>query len=191
MIYKKYMPHSYLQVLLVCLVFASCRTEIPEKEDEKDKFVKAYIEKYHHIAKAEMQVSGIPASIKLAQGILESKSGNSELTVKANNHFGIKCGKKWKGKKYQILSDEWDRKKNKMISRKGCFRVYPTVEACYSAHSEILKQKRYKKLFEIDRRDYKNWALGIQKLGYATDPKYAKKIISLIEKFKLYEFDVD
>ena len=185
------MPNSYLQVFLFCLVLASCRTDIPDKDSDKDKLVKAYVEKYKHIAKAEMLVSGIPASIKLAQGILESKSGNSELTIKANNHFGIKCGKQWKGKKYQILSDEWDRRKNKMIARKGCFRVYPSVEACYSAHSEILKHKRYKNLFDIDRRDYKNWALGIQKLGYATDPKYAKKIISLIERFKLYELDVD
>jgi hypothetical protein len=85
----------------------------------------------------------------------------------------------------------WNNKeiRNKMILKKGCFRAYPNAELCFAAHSELLKHKRYEQLFTLDKRDYKNWALGLQKLGYATDPDYAKKIIVLIERYRLNEFD--
>jgi flagellum-specific peptidoglycan hydrolase FlgJ len=183
------MPKSIL--LLLLFYFYGCKNEKVEVQSLKDQQVYEYIQKYRFSAKAEQTKSGIPISIKLAQGILESKSGRSELARKAKNHFGIKCGKNWKGSSYTILSDEWNRTKNRMIARKGCFRAYTTVDECYSAHSNLLKHKRYKKLFDLDRRDYKNWALGLQKLGYATDPDYAKKIILIIEKYHLYELDRD
>jgi len=180
-----------LLCLMLLFSFFACKNEKVETLSEKERPVMEYIRKYRLLAKTEMIKSGIPISIKLAQGILESKSGSSELARKANNHFGIKCGKNWKGKSYAILTDEWDPKKSRMISRKGCFRAYPTVDDCYNAHSNLLKHKRYKKLFELGPGDYKNWALGLQKLGYATDPDYAKKIILLIERYRLYELDKD
>ena len=183
------MPKTMLLLLLFC--FYGCKNEKVEVLSLKEQQIYEYIQKYRFAAKAEQTKSGIPTSIKLAQGILESKSGRSELARKANNHFGIKCGKNWKGGSYTILSDEWDRKKGRMIARKGCFRAYTTVDECYNAHSNILKHKRYKKLFELDHRDYKNWALGLQKLGYATDPDYAKKVIIIIERYRLYELDRD
>jgi len=177
----------FLSFLL--LIFVSCAKEPKSEMSENVKLVAEYILKFKHLAKKERLNSGVPVSIKLAQGILESKSGKSELATKANNHFGIKCGKKWKGASYKIQSDEWDKKRNKMILKKGCFRAYPNAELCFAAHSDLLKHKRYEQLFTLDKRDYKNWALGLQKLGYATDPDYAKKIIVLIERYRLYEFD--
>jgi len=183
------MPKIILLLLIFCL--SGCKNERVEQRSEKDRLVNDYIQKYRIMAKTEQLNSGIPASIKLAQGILESKSGTSELAIKANNHFGMKCGRLWKGVKYTSNSDEWDRNKRRMIARKSCFKSFASVELCYSAHSQLLKQKRYKKLFELDRRDYKNWALGIQKLGYASDPDYAKKIIIIIERYHLDELDKD
>ena len=183
------MPKPLLLLLLFCLY--GCKNERVEVLSLKEQQVYNYINKYRFAAKVELTKSGIPISIKLAQGILESKCGSSELARKANNHFGIKCGKNWKGKSYTILSDEWDRKRGRMIARKGCFRAFATADDCYNAHSQLLKHKRYKKLFELDYRDYKNWALGLQKLGYATDPDYAKKIITIVERYHLYELDRD
>lgn len=149
-----------------------------------------YIEKYKDIAISEMERAGIPASIKLAQGILESRHGKSELARKANNHFGMKCGSQWKGKTYHIEDDDYD-PNGELI--KSCFRVFKDGEASYIAHSEFLrdprKAYRYGFLFRLDANDYKRWAFGLKKAGYATNPKYPDLLIKLIEQYELYFYD--
>jgi LysM repeat protein len=143
--------------------------------------VAQYIERYQRIAVSEMERSGIPASIKLAQGIHESAYGNSGLAQEANNHFGIKCGSDWKGQTYSKWDDE---------AQESCFRVYGSGEESYIEHTAFLvNRKRYAFLFEYDRTDYKNWARGLRKAGYASDPKYPDKLIETIEKYNLHRFD--
>jgi len=138
-----------------------------------------YIDFYKDIAIAEMKQYGIPASITLAQGILESGSGRGRLAVKANNHFGIKCHD-WKGAK--VYHDD-DRVQE-------CFRKYKNVNKSFRDHSKFLaNRKRYAKLFQLDKDDYKGWAKELRRAGYATDRKYPEKLISLIERYKLYKFD--
>ena len=137
----------------------------------------AYVEQYKYIAVSESKRTGIPASIKLAQGILESGYGTSTLAKKANNHFGIKCGgKQWKGKKHY---------------RKGsCYRVFRSGNDAYVEHSKFLTyNSRYDFLFRLKRTDYKAWARGLKKAGYATNPSYPSKLIDLIERYKLYSYD--
>ena len=150
-----------------------------------------YILTYRDIAVKEMERTGIPASIKLAQGILESGAGKSELSVNANNHFGIKCGKDWIGQSYSLEDDDFD---TTGVLTKSCFRVYNDATESYIAHSEFLrnpaKTSRYGFLFALDPRDYKEWAHGLKKAGYATNPKYAQMLIKSIEENKLYEYDV-
>lgn len=142
----------------------------------------AYIERYKDIAMREMNDYGIPASITLAQGILESGVGKSELAVKANNHFGIKCHNDWTGEK--IYHD--DDKNNE------CFRKYKRAEDSFIDHSLFLKNKaRYSFLFELDKTDYRAWAKGLKQAGYATDPNYAKRLITLIEENELYRYDTE
>ncbi len=142
----------------------------------------AYIEKYSSLAVLEMQRSGVPASITLAQALVESGAGESPLAVYANNHFGIKCHNDWQGKKYYKDDDRLQE----------CFRSYDSVEDSYRAHSDFLRARdRYKSLFELDPTDYKAWAKGLKRAGYATDPDYAVKLINLIEDFQLYRFDQD
>jgi len=139
-----------------------------------------YIEKWHKAAQAEMQTYGIPASITLAQGILESGNGQSELATKGNNHFGIKCHLEWKGKK--IYADD---------DKKGeCFRSYKDAEESFRDHSLFLTSRsRYAFLFEESPTDYKAWAKGLRKAGYATNKKYADLLINLIERYDLHRFD--
>lgn len=138
-----------------------------------------YIHMYKDLAVKEMHRTGIPASITLAQGILESGNGNSRLAVKANNHFGIKCHD-WKGKKIHHTDDAW----------KECFRKYKNVYDSYMDHSDFLtRKKRYASLFEYKTTDYKSWAYGLKKAGYATSPTYAEALIRIIEENKLNEFD--
>lgn len=138
-----------------------------------------YIDRFKGISIAEMNQYGIPASITLAQGLLESGNGNGTLARVANNHFGIKCNTDWKGK--TILQDD---------DAKGeCFRVYNTPEESFRDHSEFLKRKRYSSLFELDKDDYKGWAYGLKQAGYATNPKYAELLISLIERYQLDQYD--
>ena len=140
---------------------------------------KAYIDKWSQVAVAEMYRSGVPASITLAQGMLESGNGKSELAVKGNNHFGIKCHD-WKGETIHFDDD----RKNE------CFRKYPHAEASFRDHSDFLRYRdRYKFLFDLEPGDYKGWAFGLKKAGYATDPKYPQKLISLIEEYNLTRFD--
>ncbi len=138
-----------------------------------------YIETFKAVAIEEMNKYGIPASITLAQGISESGSGNSSLAKYANNHFGIKCTSDWKGKAYYKDDDQ----------NNDCFRVYKDARESYKDHSEFLKRKRYSSLFELDKNDYKNWAIGLKTAGYATNPKYADMLIGIIEKYKLYQYD--
>ncbi len=145
-----------------------------------------YIQNFKEIAVSEMMRTGIPASIKLGQAMLESNMGRSELASYANNHFGIKCGGSWDGTSYYVEDDEY--KKGKKI--KSCFRKYDNVVESFLAHSEFLaNSKRYADLFKYDRKDYKAWAHGLKKAGYATDPNYPTKLISVIEKFELYQYD--
>lgn len=138
-----------------------------------------YIQKWKNEAMLQMKIHKIPASITLAQGILESGNGNSNLAVLANNHFGIKCHSSWTGKTYYQDDDEKDE----------CFRKYENASESYKDHSLFLKKNRYKPLFELDIYDYKGWAKGLKKAGYATNPKYPKLLISLIERYNLTQYD--
>jgi len=140
----------------------------------------AYIKKYKATAVKKMKKHGIPASITLAQGILESGAGKSSLATKANNHFGIKCHKGWAGKTYTMDDD----KKNE------CFRKYKSADQSFEDHSQFLTTRdRYAFLFEYKITDYKKWAHGLKKAGYATNPKYAQLLIKVIEENKLDRFD--
>ena len=139
-----------------------------------------YIELYKENAIKSMQAFKIPASITMAQAILESGSGNSELAQKANNHFGIKCHKEWDGKK--VFHDD--------DSKNECFRKYQTVYESFEDHSKFLTTRdRYSFLFSLDISDYKEWAHGLKKAGYATNPKYAQLLIKIIEENNLQELD--
>jgi len=142
--------------------------------------VNNYIATFYPIAIEEMKIYDIPASISLAQGILESGMGYSRLAVAANNHFGIKCHSEWGGKR--IYHDD---------DKKGeCFRVYKDPRTSYRDHSMFLTSRsRYNFLFDLKIDDYKGWAKGLKKAGYATDPKYSNKLINLIERYGLDRFD--
>ncbi|MDO4461682.1 MAG: glucosaminidase domain-containing protein [Bacteroidia bacterium] len=141
-----------------------------------------YVDKYKEWAIKEMQNSGIPASITLAQGILESDCGNSRLAVNANNHFGIKCHSDWKGEK--IYHDD-DRDQE-------CFRKYNSASESFHDHTYFLVTKsRYQSLFTLKSTDYKGWAKGLKAAGYATDPAYATRLIDIIEDLELYKLDYD
>jgi LysM repeat protein len=139
-----------------------------------------YIQKYYALAISEMQRSGIPASITLAQGCWESQNGNSVLATDGNNHFGIKCKSEWTGKKIYHDDD----------ARHECFRKYEHAEASYIDHSNFLMSgSRYSFLFQLDPKDYTAWAYGLKKAGYATDPIYAERLIKIIEENKLFQYD--
>lgn len=142
--------------------------------------VEDYIDLYSGAAMQSMKTYGIPASIKLAQGILESGSGNGTLCRTANNHFGIKCKEEWTGETVSHTDDAPDE----------CFRKYHSAMESYNDHSEFLANRvYYKNLFALDKSDYSAWAKGLKKAGYATDPRYPQKLISIIERYKLYEYD--
>lgn len=140
-----------------------------------------YIKRFGPVAAREMKKYGIPASIKLAQGLLESDVGESRLAHSANNHFGIKCFSKSckKGHCANYTDD----------SHKDFFRIYPSAWESYRAHSRFLQGKRYAHLKELGTRDYQGWAYGLKKAGYATDPRYPQKLVKIIEELRLYELD--
>ncbi|WP_423148643.1 glucosaminidase domain-containing protein [Rubrolithibacter danxiaensis] len=138
-----------------------------------------YINRFKGIAAEEMNLYGIPASITLAQGLLESANGNSTLAREANNHFGIKCNSDWRGPTILRDDDQLDE----------CFRVYNNPEESFRDHSEFLKRKRYAFLFEMDKDDYRGWAYGLKQAGYATNPKYPELLIGLIERYGLDQYD--
>ena len=149
-----------------------------------------YILRYQKIAVAEMHRTGIPASITLAQGLLESNWGRSDLAVKSNNHFGIKCGNDWENDTHYRHDDEFDQDGRR---KESCFRVYDSPEESFYDHSQFLtdprKTDRYGFLFGYASNDYLSWAHGLSKAGYATDPKYPEKLISIIEKYDLSAYD--
>ncbi|AUC78048.1 N-acetylmuramidase [Nonlabens sp. MB-3u-79] len=139
-----------------------------------------YVEDFKDVAIQEMKLYKIPASITLAQGILESGSGSGRLAVEANNHFGIKCHTGWIGGRIYHDDDE----------AQECFRTYNDASYSYRDHSLFLKDRsRYAGLFELEKDDYKGWANGLREAGYATDKRYPEKLISLIERYELYQYD--
>lgn len=138
-----------------------------------------YINRYSQIAVDKMKEHKIPASITLAQGILESGAGQSELAKKSNNHFGIKCHNDWEGERVYHDDDE----------KQECFRKYSKPELSYEDHSQFLKKKRYEPLFALDVTDYKGWAKGLKACGYATAKDYAERLIELIETYNLQQYD--
>lgn len=161
---------AFLTTLLLCTWIASGQKMTRSQ----------YIEKYAATAVREMKASGIPASITLAQGCLESGNGNSTLAREANNHFGIKCHNNWKGKTIRHDDDQ-----------KGeCFRKYATADESFRDHSDFLRYRdRYAFLFNLEPTDYKGWAYGLQKAGYATAKTYAASLIKIIEENQLYRYD--
>jgi len=141
-----------------------------------------YISQYQDIAKKNMSQYGIPASITLGQGILESGAGTGPLSILANNHFGIKCHKEWTGPSVKYDDDE----------AQECFRKYEQPSQSYQDHSLFLTSRpRYFSLFEIEEGDYKQWAKGLKDAGYATDPKYPEKLIGIIERYQLAKYDAE
>ena len=156
------------------------KIETPPKDATYAEVVATYIRNYEQIAMEEMLQYGIPASITLSQGILESGAGRGELTRRANNHFGIKCHTSWTGERVYHDDDE-----------KGeCFRKYKDPKYSFRDHSLFLSQRtRYQDLFKLKKTDYKGWARGLKKAGYATDPRYPNKLISIIERYDLTRFD--
>ncbi len=210
------MFRNFLGVLLICAVcFSSCKTrkranfhhkkhttertvhtKPPVKSEDIKKVepetvvapaevsysqrVTDYINEFREIAMEEMLQYGIPASITLAQGILESGAGAGELTRKANNHFGIKCHTGWQGDSVYHDDDE----------RGECFRKYTDPKYSYRDHSLFLTQRsRYQDLFKLRKDDYQGWAKGLRKAGYATDPRYPEKLIGIIERYGLQDYD--
>ena len=161
------------QIIIVSALFLSTLTHGKISQSE-------YIDTWKDIAVQQMLMHRIPASITMAQGILESGYGNSKLATKANNHFGIKCHSDWKGKK--VYHDD---------DKKGeCFRKYPSAIESFEDHSAFLTSKsRYADLFELEITDYKGWAKGLRKAGYATNPKYPSLLIDLIERLDLDKLD--
>lgn len=174
------MKFNRLVIFAVLFVTVSCSVQQSAlKSSDKDAYA-AYIAKYSGIAVDQMKQYGIPASITLAQGLLESDAGRSTLATKCNNHFGIKCHSDWKGRKMYHDDDE----------RHECFRCYRNAEESYRDHSQFLiSGSRYQSLFKLGTTDYKGWATGLKAAGYATSPTYATKLIEIIERYGLDRYD--
>jgi len=169
----------YGQTLILILFLLLNRHAFAQQEDYNT-VVTRYILRYKDLAVSEMNTYHIPASITLAQGILESNAGRSPLAVSANNHFGVKCHKEWTGETFR-QDDE---------TRNECFRKYTNPEESFRDHSVFLTQReRYKPLFKLDITDYKGWASGLKAAGYATNPNYPQLLIKTIETFNLTRFD--
>jgi hypothetical protein len=173
----------FFTIILVCFSFftAVAETPAPSQKESKD-----YVLKYLSLATKECLTANIPVSITLAQGILESRSGNSELAVEANNHFGIKKHS-WIGPVYMLEDD--DSINGKLI--KSQFRKYNSVEESFEDRSQyLLSNNRYANLFKLERTDYKGWAMGLVNAGYATNPSYGRDLIEVIEKNDLAKYDI-
>jgi len=168
------MNKRYIFISVFCLAMA----QVFVAQTKKIQVNIDYIEKYSQIAVGKMKQHGIPASITLAQGILESGAGNSKLAQMSNNHFGIKCHE-WEGERVYHDDD----------IKNDCFRKYAKPEDSYEDHSQFLKRPRYASLYVLDVTDYKGWAHGLKQCGYATDPNYAGLLINLIETYELYAYD--
>ncbi len=164
-----------LLFLLICTTSVAAAQQRATRQTREE-----YIERYKHIAIDQMERYGIPASITMAQGILESDCGNSRLSRSSNNHFGIKCKRNWQGRKVYHDDD----------AKGECFRAYPSVEDSYNDHAVFLDQQpRYDSLFAYSSTDYRAWARGLKAAGYATAPDYAERLIRIIEESKLYLLD--
>lgn len=180
-------PIGLLASLLLVLFLSACGTsqKTPRQQPQRIPTARTnnaynnYIEQYARIALENQKEYGIPASITLAQGLLESGAGRSTLATKANNHFGIKCHNSWRGSR--TFHDD-DRPQE-------CFRAYSSPEDSFRDHGQFLQQRRYRQLFSLPTTDYKGWAIGLQKAGYATDRGYANKLIKIIEDYRLYLID--
>ncbi len=169
-------PGSFFFILYFITLSFSLMAQSSVKMTRAD-----YTQAYKDLAIKEMLRTGVPASITLAQGMLESDDGNSSLAIRANNHFGIKCHDDWSGKKIYHDDDE----------RRECFRKYKSVYESYEDHSDFLRSgSRYSFLFELEPVDYKGWANGLKKAGYATNPEYAYKLIGIIEDNDLHQYDL-
>lgn len=174
-----------VQIFCCCIMVFALLAFSPHKSDISPSGL--YVQKHLTFAMEEMERYGIPVSIKLAQGILESDSGSSDLSLNSNNHFGIKCKSYWIGPVYYHPDDDYDREGRLMDS---CFRVYRSVQDSYRDHSIFLRYStHYDRLFELDPLDYRSWARHLQQIGYATNPRYAESLISIIERYELYKFD--
>ncbi len=155
-------------------------TLMPAFSQTRNKAYEEYIRKYRKVAVDEMKRYHVPASITLAQGLIESGAGKSRLAIKSNNHFGIKCGKYWEGKTVRANDD----------APNECFRAYRHPKDSYRDHSKFLRGgSRYASLFKLKITDYKGWAKGLKKAGYATDPNYATRLINIIELYDLDRYD--
>lgn len=173
---RNYTTIAY-SILFVLLLFP---LQVVQAQKGRNANYLAYIDKYSDLAVDQMKKHKIPASITLAQGILESGAGKSELARKSNNHFGIKCGSSWRGKTVRHHDD----------ARNECFRAYSNPKDSYEDHSIFLARgARYAFLFKLSITDYKEWARGLKKAGYATDPSYANRLITIIEDYELYKYD--
>jgi len=171
---------KYIYILSFFVVLASLFVPMDLLGQARVSTYEAYTERYSDLSIEHMERYGIPASITLAQGILESGAGMSDLARRSNNHFGIKCHRGWKGPSVYAADD----------TPNDCFRKYARVEDSYEDHSLFLINGiRYSALFDLAVTDYKGWARGLQKSGYATDKAYANKLIKLIEDYELYRFD--
>ena len=169
---KKILCGIMLALLPVCVLFAQAL--------RKNRAYEEYIHKYKEVAVEEMRLYHIPASITLAQGLLESGAGRGTLARKSNNHFGIKCGGSWGGPTVRHDDD----------ARNECFRAYSHAKESYRDHSKFLRSgARYAFLFRLPITDYKGWAKGLKKAGYATDPQYANRLISIIELYDLSKYE--
>jgi len=168
---KNITMRTFLIVVIMFFAIPLCYAQSVQEE---------YIKKYCQIAVDEMTRTGVPASITLAQGILESGSGTSQLAIKGNNHFGIKCHSNWNGGRMYADDD----------AKNECFRVYRNASESFRDHSDFLKNnQRYASLFSLNPKDYKGWATGLKKAGYATSPTYATRLIEIIENYDLAKYD--
>ena len=181
-----FLPLGLLCCLALPLAAGPTLPELSSTNEDQER----YIRQYKDIAIREMERQGVPASIKLAQGILESDAGRSYLARNAQNHFGIKCGSNWNGGTVYREDDDYD---DDGRLTKSCFREYRNPEASFVAHSEFLrdpkKSFRYGFLFRLDPTDYRAWATGLRRAGYATNPRYPELLISLIERYDLDQYD--
>lgn len=161
-----------LLLYFVCTFWLSMSVISGHAATTQDKY-EAYIARYYKLAQEQQRLHGIPASITLAQGLLESAAGESKLAVVARNHFGVKCHD-WEGDAVKYKGD--------------CYRMYESVAESYEDHSAFLLRPRYASLYELKITDYKGWAKGLKKCGYAEDPKYPEKLISIIERYDLQQY---
>jgi LysM repeat protein len=177
--YTKILSAFPVRLRLLCLLLLA-GTALQAQTLRRNSTYDAYIQRYKEVAIREMKQYRIPASITLAQGLLESGAGQSELARRSNNHFGIKCADNWTGRRVYHDDD----------ARGECFRAYSDPKESYADHSRFLRNRsRYASLFQLKLTDYKGWANGLKAAGYATDPRYATRLINLIETYELYRYD--